>query len=129
MTNMALKDVYTAEMHATLQVKNLEEAKKFYQDVLELTLVDDIPDFGWASVQSKLEGAKIGLSLPQDGNVVVSNVVNLHVSDLEKAKSALDGKGVTTGDMIDFPNMISMFSIKDPTGNTITFISAPRKTE
>ncbi len=126
---MALKDVYTAEMHATLQVKDLEEAKKFYQDVLELTLVDDIPDFGWASVQSKLEGAKIGLSLPQDGNVVVSNVVNLHVSDLEKAKSALDGKGVTTGDMIDFPNMISMFSIKDPTGNTITFIGAPRKTE
>jgi len=128
-TTMGIKDVYTAEMHATLQVKDLEEAKKFYQEALELTLVDDIPDFGWASVQSKLEGAKIGLSLPQDGNVVVSNVVNLHVSDLEKAKSALDSKGVSTGEMIDFPNMISMFAIKDPTGNTITFIGAPRKTE
>jgi hypothetical protein len=39
----------------------------------------------------------------------------------------LKEKGVKTSEITDIPDMISTFSIKDPDGNTISFVGAPRK--
>jgi len=52
--------------------------------------------------------------------------LNISVLDLEEAKKILDEKGVETSEIIDVPDMISMFDIKDPEGNKIAFLGLPR---
>lgn len=123
---MTIKDFYTEEFHATVQVNDLDRAKNFYTETLELTLKDDIPQAGWASVETKIAGAKIGLSIPQEGEPVASNVVNLHVSDTNKARETLTSKGLEVTDIVNLPGMISMFRVDDPDGNTLTFIGPPQ---
>ncbi len=120
---------YSAEFHATVQVADLDRAKKFYTENLELKLVEDIPQVGWASVQTAVDGAKVGLSKPQEGDPVATNAVNLHVSNASNARDALKAKGIETSDLIHYPGMISMFTIQDPDKNTITFIAPPEQTD
>lgn len=122
---MTLK--YTSEFHATIQVNDMDRAKKFYSETLGLKLVDDIPEANWASFQTAVEAAKVGISKPFEGDVVASNVVNLHVENASDARKLLGDKGLSTSDMTHFPGMISMFSIEDPDGNGLTFIGPPEQ--
>lgn len=117
------KTIYTVH-----KVSNMEKAKEFYTNILELSVSFEAPfEFGWCELTLPVDGAYLGLSLNREESLTSVNVLNLSCTNLEGMLKLLKEKGVKTSEIIDIPNMISTFSIKDPDGNTISFVGAPRK--
>ncbi|MFX0207631.1 MAG: VOC family protein [Candidatus Hodarchaeota archaeon] len=117
------KTIYTVH-----KVSNMEKAKEFYTNILELNVTFEAPfEFGWCEIALPVEGAYLGLSLNREETLTSVDVLNLSCTNLEGMLKVLKDKGVEVSEITDIPDMISSFSIKDPDGNTISFIGAPRK--
>jgi predicted enzyme related to lactoylglutathione lyase len=112
----------------TLAVKDLERAKKWYNEVMEFETQTHIPEAGWSDLKLPVPGAMLGLNVLPEGEVKHGGTTfNFPVSDLEKAFDNLKAKGATVlTDITDVPNMISMFLIQDSEGNTVTILGEPR---
>ncbi|MFX0149742.1 MAG: VOC family protein [Candidatus Hodarchaeota archaeon] len=126
---MPVTDYYSKKTIYTVhKVSNMEKAKEFYTNILELNVTFEAPfEFGWSEIALPVEGAYLGLSLNREETLTSVDVLNLSCTNLEGMLKVLEDKGVTKSEITDIPDMISTFSINDPDGNTISFIGAPRK--
>ena len=112
-----------------LRAKDLERAKKFYEDVFNLEVTWYIsPEAGWCELRLPGTGSKIGLNTLGEGEVADPNwgKLTLEVADLEKAKAYLTLKGVETSEIMDVPGMVSYFGMEDSEGNKLQIVSDPR---
>jgi predicted enzyme related to lactoylglutathione lyase len=112
-----------------LRAKDLERAKKFYEDVFNLEVVWYMsPEAGWCEFKLPGSGSRLGLNALGEGEVVDPNwgKLTLDVEDLEAAKSYLAGKGVETTEIVDVPGMVSYFGFEDSEGNKLQIVSDPR---
>jgi predicted enzyme related to lactoylglutathione lyase len=112
-----------------LRAKDLERAKKFYEDVFNLEVVWYMsPEAGWCELKLPGSGSRLGLNALGEGEVVDPNwgKLTLDVEDLEAAKSYLAGKGVETTEIVDVPGMVSYFGFEDSEGNKLQIVSDPR---
>ncbi|MFX0015520.1 MAG: VOC family protein [Promethearchaeota archaeon] len=104
-------------------VSDMERAKTFYETVLELEKNFEAPaEMGWCEYKLPVKGAYLGISLSRKKEFIPVNVLNITTTNLEEIKTVLETKKVKTSDIIDIPDMISMFTIQDPDKNTISFI-------
>lgn len=126
---MSMYDYYSKKTIYTVhKVSNMEKAKEFYTNVLELSVSFEAPfEIGWCEIALPVDGSYLGLSLDRKENLTPVNVLNLSCTNLEGMLKLLKEKGIKTSEIIDIPDMMSTFSIKDPDGNTISFVGAPRK--
>jgi predicted enzyme related to lactoylglutathione lyase len=114
------------------QVKDFDRAKKFYSEIMGFEITwDGGTDVGWAEFALPADGARLGINLIQEGeHRQGSGTLTLDVWDLDTCKTYLTEKGVDTSDIIDIPDMVSYFNLKDPEGNPIQIVADPRvKTE
>ncbi len=126
---MPLSKIYdSTSIYITHPIRNYEISKKFYEDILELPVNLEIPMAGWYEFQLPVKGAMLGLSQyrEESGEFKPANSLNISISDVEKAKTSLESKGVSTSDIIDYPDMVSMISFEDPDKNNIFLIGPPR---
>ncbi|MHA2224182.1 MAG: VOC family protein [Candidatus Hodarchaeales archaeon] len=120
---LSKKSVYTIH-----RVSNMEKAKKFYKNALELVVTFEAPlEIGWCEFALPVEGAFLTLSLKRDGEIIPLNVLCFSCINLEKTIKLFEKKGIETSEIVDVAYFISFFTINDPDGNTISFIGAPRK--
>ncbi len=128
--SIPLSKIYdSTSVYTTHPIRDYKVSKKFYEEVLELSVNLEIPEAGWYEINLPLKGAMLGLSQYREetGDFLPSNSLNLSVNDINKAKNSLESKGVTTSDIIDYPDMVSLFSFEDPDMNKIFFIGPPRE--
>ena len=116
------------------QVKDFDRAKKFYTDIMGFELKwDGGTQVGWAEFELPAPGARLGINLIREGESAFrmgSGTLSMEVEELDSCKSYLEKKGIETSEIIDVPNMISYFNVKDTEGNPIQFVTEPRvKTE
>jgi predicted enzyme related to lactoylglutathione lyase len=112
-----------------LRAKDLERAKKFYEDVFNLEVTWYMsPEAGWCELRLPGTGSRIGLNALGEGEVVDPNwgKLTMEVEDLEGAKEYLEGKGVETTEIVDVPGMVSYFGLVDSEGNQLQMVSDPR---
>ena len=112
-----------------LRAKDLERAKRFYEDVFNLEVVWYMsPEAGWCELKLPGSGSRLGLNALGEGEVADPNwgKLTMEVEDLEAAKAYLKGKGVETTDIVDVPGMVSYFGIEDSEGNKLQIVSDPR---
>ena len=112
-----------------LRAKDLERAKKFYEDVFNLEVTWYLsPEAGWCELRLPGTGSKIGLNTLGEGEVANPNwgKLTLEVADLEKAKAYLTSNGVETTEIMDVPGMVSYFGMEDSEGNNLQIVSDPR---
>jgi len=112
-----------------LRAKDLERAKKFYEDVFNLEVTWYMsPEAGWCELKLPGTGSKIGLNTLGEGEVADPNwgKLTLEVADLEKAKTYLASKGVETTEIMDVPGMVSYIGMEDSEGNKLQIVSDPR---
>ncbi len=104
-------------------VKDLEEAKKFYGEVLGLKKTLEIE--GWAEFSHAQGAAAIGLSKnPLPGQAAGAPVV-LKVEDLDKARQQLSARGVTfEGEVQEIPGVVRIATFRDPFGNRLQLVQA-----
>ncbi|MHA1995151.1 MAG: VOC family protein [Candidatus Hodarchaeales archaeon] len=124
-----LSKIYdSTSIYTTHPIMNYEISKKFYEEVLEFPVNLEIPMAGWYEFRLPVKGALLGLSQyrEESGDFKPANSLNISISDVEKAKASLESKGVSTSDIIDYPDMVSMISFEDPDKNNIFLIGPPR---
>jgi predicted enzyme related to lactoylglutathione lyase len=116
----------------SVPTRDLEQAVKFYGDVLGLERSVYIPDRHFA----EFETGNVTLSIANFERMgmehrVSPNPVALHVKDMEAARAALEQAGVTfAGDTFD-TGVCHMAFFSDPDGNALMLHHryAPRVTE
>ncbi len=115
-------------VYTSIMVKDIEKAKKFYQDIFNFEVKwDGGNEVGWAELALPVEGARLGLSLAGDREIKHgSSMLVLTVTNLDDMKAYLEKKGVKTTEITDLPDMVSFFNMHDPDGNVIQLVCDPR---
>jgi len=111
-----------------IKVKDLNRAKKFYQDVFGLEVFDDAgEEAGWCSMCLPVPGVQLALQRVGEGNNHKSSAsLIFSIFDIEAVESYLKKKGVTPRPIVDLPDMVSLLVMEDPDENEICFASPPR---
>jgi predicted enzyme related to lactoylglutathione lyase len=116
-------------LYFQLKVKDLERAKKFYEDVFNFEIEWYMsPEIGWCEFNLPGGTPRLGLNMIEEGESINedSGTFTVEVNDIESAKEYLRGKGVYSSDITVVPNMVSYFNINDTEGNRIQIVATPR---
>jgi len=119
-------------MYFQLPVKDLERAKRFYENVFNLEVTFYVsPEAGWCELQLPGGAPRLGLNAVREGEEIRpdSGTLTIEVEDLEATKEYLEGKGIETTEIEDVPGMVSYFNMKDTEGNRLQIVSEPRVKE
>ena len=109
---------------ASMKVKNIERAAKFYTEVLGFERGwDEALDIGWLEINLPLDGFNIGLSLLRDEEIQHgSTTLNIGVQDVEATKKYLESKRVKILIQSEIPELVKTLAIADTEGNKIVFV-------
>ncbi|MHA1232131.1 MAG: hypothetical protein ACTSPQ_15965 [Candidatus Helarchaeota archaeon] len=71
---------------------------------------------------------KLDLSTIEEGENFAedSGTLTMEVENMDIAKKYLEDKGIGTSEIVDLPNMVSFFNVKNTEGNRIQIVSEPR---
>ncbi len=102
-------------------VKNLEEAIKFYTQVIGFKLMSHEKKFGWAELSSP-KGAILGLAQENKEyhlKAGTNAVATFTVADILEARNHLKKNGVTlVGEVMEVPGHVKLQTFTDKDGNT-----------
>ena len=109
-------------------VTDPERAPAFYVGVLGLEKRRDVP-FGagarWIEVAPAGATTTIALAPPGEGAAGIDTGIRLSTGDCEADHQALRGAGVDVGEILSWPGVPPMFSLRDPDGNTLYVVEQP----
>lgn len=109
-----------------LGVADLDRAARFYEDVLDFTIVERRDDLQFAHVATNVDGLQIGLSAPATEAGGGTTVINLGVADVAAARSLLESRGVRfLGPTRIIPGKVALAEFADPDGNRLRFAGPP----
>lgn len=112
---------FTPVLTCEIQVPSLDEALRWWTEVIGFNELFRADEFGWAEIQSPVSGVTFGMNAggalkPGSGATLV-----LGVEDIEAARSELQSKGVAfEGDTVEVPGMVKLATFHDPFGNRFT---------
>ena len=116
------------KMYFQLKVKDIERAKKFYEDIFDFKVewYQD-PEVGWCEFNLPGGNPRLGLNTTEEGEFGPdSGTLTIQVENLEETKEFLKKKGIKTTEIRDIPNMVSYFDTTDSEGNRIQIVANPR---
>ena len=121
-----------------LSVTDLQKAKDFYTDIFGFEVLFDYKEaglpkeFGWLELSLPCGGARLGLNLVREGQVIQgTGQLCFYVTDINATREFIEGKGVRTGAVPDeWAGMgvgrseygYDAFQMYDPFGNEILFV-------
>jgi catechol 2,3-dioxygenase-like lactoylglutathione lyase family enzyme len=95
-------------------VRNLEEGRRFYREVLGFEEHSVDFEAGW----STLRHGEMEIGLAQ-GEPVETGVAHVEVDDLKREAERLREAGVEVGIVLELPGEMRLLDIYDPDGNRI----------
>ena len=110
---------------ASMKVKDIERASKFYTEILGFERGwDEALDIGWLEINLPINGFNSGLSLLRREEEVQhgSTTINIGVQDIEKTKKYLEKKGIEILIQSEIPKLVKTLAILDTEGNKIVFV-------
>ena len=100
------------------QVNDMNEAKKFYGEVLGLKKTFEME--GWCEFSHEDGSASIGLNAIREGDDESGATVVLRVDDLARVQKELSEKGVKfEGEAYEVPGVVRIATFRDPAGNRL----------
>ncbi len=101
-------------------VKDIQQAIKFYTEVLNFKLHEYAKEYGWAELISA-DGAWLGLAQENaefNMKAGTNAVIAISVPDIEEARAAIKSKGAKLlGDIMEVPGEVKLQTFVDPDGN------------
>ncbi len=110
----------------TLQVRDLDEAEKWFAEKLDMPVSNRQPDQGMVWVKAG-EWTRIGLWLPGEREfgdrpgVHVHFALRVNSDELLGIKERLEGKGLDVEGPVEWPGKEHSIYIRDPNGHLIEF--------
>lgn len=112
--------LFTGIHHVSLNVDDLEAARRFYVDALGLTVLDR-PDLGFPGLWLDAGGQQIHLLARNAGEPLEGQHFALAVEDLKAVREALADAGVELSSTQTIARICYQAFTKDPSGNLIEF--------
>lgn len=109
--------------HVSINVKNVEEAEKFYVGILGLETLFR-PDLGFPGLWLQVGGQQIHLLGIDSGNPVKEQHFAFQVDDLAAIRKELEAAGVTLSDTNEIKGICMQAFAHDPSGNLLEFNQA-----
>ncbi len=111
---------FTSVLTVAVPVSDQDRTKALLEELgFETHLDTELrPGFRW--IELRMPGAGTSLSLVATGDelpVGIDTGVRLGTPDARAAHAALAGRGLTVGELLDWPTAPLMFSFLDPDGN------------
>ena len=104
--------------HVSLNVGDVDEAARFYVDVLGLEVLPR-PDFGFPGLWLRSEGQEIHLMQVESPQTPAGQHFAFRVDDIDATIEELRGRGVRVSDPLPLPGGARQAFLKDPSGNLI----------
>ncbi len=109
---------YKPELTCAVNVRNLEQAKTWYQNVLGLLHLYTMEEIAWCEFATAIPGVNIGLSQVEHHEVKGSVVLTFSVTDIDKARAHLESHHVRfDGETDTVGGMVKLATFYDPDGN------------
>ena len=106
--------------HVSINVTDVESAKQFYVEVLEL---EDLPrpDLGFSGAWLKAGNQEIHLLGIDSGRPPKEQHFAFLVENIDQVTRQLEKHGITFGSEMNIPNVCRQIFAHDPSGNMIEF--------
>lgn len=109
---------YTPELTCSVSVRNLENAKRWYTEVLGFQHLYTMTEIGWSELATAIPGVNIGLSQVEEHEVKGSVVLTFAVKDIAHARAQLEQHQTRfDGETQTIPGMVKLATFFDPDGN------------
>ena len=103
---------------AALSVSDYGRALAWYRDVLGFKVVFELETWGWAQLQSPVDGLLIGIGQSEEVKEGGGATVTFHVKDIEATRAYLESEGVRfDGETNEIEGMVKLCTFYDPDGN------------
>ena len=128
-----ITDFFNGTIFVQYSTANLNRAIEFYSGKLDFEPSDfsksgpDPEKVGLYEFKLPSNGAILTLSKEPAEKIVVNDNLVIMVNKIDNLWESLTNKEINPTEIKDVPNLLSFFTIKDPDGNTIMFMSDPRK--
>lgn len=107
-------------------VADLPKAIEYYTKILGMKLLEHVPEYGWAELQSVSQGARLGIAQADSSQGMHAGknaVVTITVDDMDQARNHLIKKGATIlGGIQEVPGHVKLQMLADPDGNHLQIV-------
>jgi CreA protein len=111
---------WAGESTAALAVSDYGKALAWYRDVLGFDVVFELESWGWAQLQSPVDGLLIGIGQSEEVETGGGATLTFTVKDIEDARTYLEGEGVKfDGEISQVEDMVRLTTFYDPDGNAL----------
>jgi CreA protein len=111
---------WTGESAAALAVSDYARGLAWYRDVLGLKVVFELETWGWAQLQSPVDGLLIGIGQSEEVKTGGGATLTFTVADIEAARAYLEAEGVRfDGEISQVEDMVRLTTFYDPDGNAL----------
>ena len=105
---------------AALSVSDYGRALAWYRDVLGFAIVFELETWGWAQLQSPVEGLLVGIGQSEEVKQGGGATLTFTVKDIDSARSYLEAEGVRfDGETSQVEDMVRLATFYDPDGNAL----------
>jgi CreA protein len=109
---------YTSKLTCSVSVRNLEQAKRWYAEVLGFRHLYTVTEIGWSELATTIPGVNIGLSQVETHEVKGSIVLTIGVKDISHARAQLEQYHTKfDGDTYSLAGMVKLATFFEPDGN------------
>jgi predicted enzyme related to lactoylglutathione lyase len=109
---------YIPELTCSVSVRNLEQAKTWYQNVLGFKHLYTMPEIAWAELSTAIPGVNVGLSEVEHFEPGGSVVLVFGVKDIVQARAQLEARHVRfDGPINTVEGMVKLATFYDMDGN------------
>ena len=109
---------WDGEGTAALAVSDYGRSLAWYRDVLGFDVVFELEAWGWAQLQSPVDGLLIGIGQSEEVKEGGGATITFRVKDIEAARAYLEGEGVRfDGEISQVEDMVRLTTFYDPDGN------------
>lgn len=115
----------------SIAVPELQQAKVFYRDVLELgEPIHDLPEAGWIEFSTGTAGGNLSITTEGHGRAGAQNTtLVLNTEDCRAACEKLRSRGVRCEDPVEFTGYVVYCTFYDPFGNKLQMCSPSSTTQ
>lgn len=127
-----ITDLYTGTIFIQYESTNFQKTFKFYHEGLGFNLSDfskqtKPEDVGLLEFKIPAKGSILSFSKKSVEKFQSNDSLIIEVTDIDKLKETLTTRKIKSPEITDIPNMLSFMTVKDSDGNSIMFITNPRK--
>ena len=109
---------YAGNLTCAVNVSNLDDALKWYREMLGFETIYRLDEWGWAEVETPVEGFSIGLGQVEELGGQGAITPTFGVKDIDAARTHLESNGVRfDGETHEVPGMVRLATFYDPDGN------------